>query len=640
MEIERLIIQHQALEQQNISRVSSLVQTASSSKPTPKNKKQRAQLISYLLDFGYVVLGTVRSHIIRVTNNGFFPVSFAPDRGSLSGSGFAVELDKIRNLPGSPDNESIEFMVTFDPKGADVPLGPVDISVPIMTLGGPLYGMRLKAFVTMPDMKISTDTLDFGSVVCGQCKVMTIQLHNYQPVRCDWSSEPTEDKKKKSDKMVPLHLRKKLRTEKPKPKQFEVMPPVGSLQPGQRINVQVKFMPIEEIPYNQRVVIRIAQSTSRLVVNASGQGREPKVDFSSSLVAFGPVLPHSNGDEKEVVLKNPCDFPIEIYSLEFDKQYLEEEKMLRNMKGYDEYNTILLPPRQPGEKLPKEVTDSFEEQQRKKEEEEKAQAEAAAKQQAEGEGEEGDKVPPDITTVPPTPGINEQEGSEVEIASSLGVGELEITPVSAAIARYLGIDLTAEGKAARNRRGIALIVHGAPFSGKTTTSVVLAKRYEAALLTVDGVVIEAITASSSSAARRAKDLCAAAARAAKEAEQAAEASQAHHLPGTLSVEAVAQLTAQAGLPHSTLGSTTGPPSFMAREGRKTSTIGGPKGFVGKNPPQVQQSTPPLTPPNAAPIGRKLSVSASVGGEDGLYSCVLPEDLLVELLAERMLVRNL
>ena len=50
-----------------------------------------------------------------------------------------------------------------------------------------------------------------------------------------------------SDKMIPLHLRKKLRTEKPKPKYFEVMPPIGSLMPGQRINVQVKFMPTEEV---------------------------------------------------------------------------------------------------------------------------------------------------------------------------------------------------------------------------------------------------------------------------------------------------------------------------------------------------------------------------------------------------------
>lgn len=52
-----------------------------------------------------------------------------------------------------------------------------------------------------------------------------------------------------------------------------------------------------------------------------------------------------------------------------------------------------------------------------------------------------------------------------DTSTSTGVGELEITPVSAAIARYLGIDLTPEGKAARNRRGIAVIVHGPPMSG-------------------------------------------------------------------------------------------------------------------------------------------------------------------------------
>ena len=86
-------------------------------------------------------------------------------------------------------------------------------------------------------------------------------------------------------------------------------------------------------------------------------------------------------------------------------------------------------------------------------------------------------------------------------SSSLGVGELEITPVSAAIARYLGIDLTAEGRAARNRRGIALVVHGAPLSGKTATAVSLAKMYGAARLTVDGVVMEAITSGNTSAGK-------------------------------------------------------------------------------------------------------------------------------------------
>ena len=46
------------------------------------------------------------------------------------------------------------------------------------------------------------------------------------------------------------------------------------------------------------------------------------------------------------------------------------------------------------------------------------------------------------------------------------VGELEITPVSNAIARHLGIDLSAEGRAARNRRGIVVIIHGPPSSGE------------------------------------------------------------------------------------------------------------------------------------------------------------------------------
>ena len=143
----------------------------------------RAQLINYLLDFGYVVLGTVRSHVVRVTNSGHVPVSFAPDRSALHGTGFVVELDRIRNLPGAPDHESVEFVVTFDPKSTSIPLGPVDVHVPITVLGGPSFGLRIKATVAMPDMSLSTDLLEFGTVECGQCKVMTIQLHNHQQVR-------------------------------------------------------------------------------------------------------------------------------------------------------------------------------------------------------------------------------------------------------------------------------------------------------------------------------------------------------------------------------------------------------------------------------------------------------------------------
>ncbi len=42
----------------------------------------------------------------------------------------------------------------------------------------------------------------------------------------------------------------------------------------------------------------------------------------------------------------------------------------------------------------------------------------------------------------------------------------DMTPVAQALARHLGIDLTNDGIQARNRRGISIIVHGPPGSGK------------------------------------------------------------------------------------------------------------------------------------------------------------------------------
>lgn len=48
---------------------------------------------------------------------------------------------------------------------------------------------------------------------------------------------------------------------------------------------------------------------------------------------------------------------------------------------------------------------------------------------------------------------------------STEVGEVENNPVSKAIARHLGIDISADGRISKNRKGIAIIIHGTPLSG-------------------------------------------------------------------------------------------------------------------------------------------------------------------------------
>lgn len=82
--------------------------------------------------------------------------------------------------------------------------------------------------------------------------------------------------------------------------------------------------------YSQSLLFHIGQSNQKLVLLAQGQGLEPRLEFSPSVLELGPLLPFASGDEAEVIVRNPCNFPIEFYSLEFDQQYLLEEKVSRD----------------------------------------------------------------------------------------------------------------------------------------------------------------------------------------------------------------------------------------------------------------------------------------------------------------------
>jgi hydrocephalus-inducing protein len=99
----------------------------------------------------------------------------------------------------------------------------------------------------MPDLQISSDMVDFGEVKCGECKIITVQLNNHKEVRCDWAAAYLPQK---DEKFTPMHLKRKKKLESElnnKPKTFEIMPPSGILMPSQRVNIQIKFMPNEEV---------------------------------------------------------------------------------------------------------------------------------------------------------------------------------------------------------------------------------------------------------------------------------------------------------------------------------------------------------------------------------------------------------
>lgn len=261
-------------------------------------------------------------------------------------------------------------------------------------------------------MTVSSTNFDYGTVQCGHCKIITVRLYNTQLVklvikilpptgyshvhtcmpfhfyfRLDASGKLSLKNLQKRyiynihvqvqcvfyivyslfqyiqiPKHTPLHIRKKIK-EKPPPNYFEVDPPHGILLPEQNMDIQIKFMPSDEVIrlighqfvntstcinvhlvpslqmiYNDQIPFVVNQNPDvNIVIHVTGKGSEPQIVFDRTLIEFDPVLPFSEGSEAEITITNPMDYPLEIYSLEFDNQYLDEEDVSMLRKTVSRY---------------------------------------------------------------------------------------------------------------------------------------------------------------------------------------------------------------------------------------------------------------------------------------------------------------
>lgn len=68
-------------------------------------------LPGYLIDFGPLLCGVIKTYTTSITNTGLLPVSFSIDQSSAKDSGFHFNLDHVSELPGQ---ESIELVATFN----------------------------------------------------------------------------------------------------------------------------------------------------------------------------------------------------------------------------------------------------------------------------------------------------------------------------------------------------------------------------------------------------------------------------------------------------------------------------------------------------------------------------------------------
>ncbi|VEL07173.1 unnamed protein product [Protopolystoma xenopodis] len=335
-------------------------------------------LPAYLLDFGPVVLGKVACRRVHVRNPNSWPIGFAFDRISLTkASRFGFNLSspiRHENLL-SQGATTLDFV--FDPSAAKLDPGHFSFRLMAKINNGPQVPLILTGEAVMPQLIVSQECVNFGTLHLGQARLITIQLSNPCRIRVAWADvtgQPLATKVLNTNAIVGQnvlssslrgHRRysawenrqaggKRIGGARALPPNFEIVPISGSLDPGEKRNIQIKFVPSEGRIYSERLFIQPLQSVHRICLSCQGEGLEPRLDFSLGMIEFRPVLPECIGDERNVIVTNPCSFPIEFYSSDFDPIYKEEDEILRHIGSevYDQYGHILLPPREPGKPLP------------------------------------------------------------------------------------------------------------------------------------------------------------------------------------------------------------------------------------------------------------------------------------------------
>lgn len=110
------------------------------------------------------------------------------------------------------------------------------------------------------------------------------------------------------------------------------------------------FTPNSDKQFQQKLTFRCKDNPKQFVLNVKGQGIHYQVDPSPETVHLGPVLPYDTSAVQCIELKNPMDQAIEVISQDFDKQYLEEEEILKRLEHFQaaQPEPLFLPLRAPG----------------------------------------------------------------------------------------------------------------------------------------------------------------------------------------------------------------------------------------------------------------------------------------------------
>lgn len=153
----------------------------------------------------------------------------------------------------------------------------------------------------------------------GTRKTIKVRFENNKEVPCEWWYYYKADVASTSSK---------------EGERFSVHPLNGTLLPGQKQTVDIMFMPVQEKQILQKLNFKVKENPRLFTLNAKGTGISYNMEVLPDSLQLGPVLPYEHKGSRIFEIRNPMDFPIEVFAVDFDKQFQEEEDIL---KRYDPF---------------------------------------------------------------------------------------------------------------------------------------------------------------------------------------------------------------------------------------------------------------------------------------------------------------
>jgi hydrocephalus-inducing protein len=236
---------------------------------------------TYTLDFGNVVAGLKKEVQFKMWNVGKMPFNLQFDQKNIKSAGFTLSHDKIARF-NYKDNNWITLKILYQTR-KNSPPGKAKYILPIEISNGPRYLLEIITNVTVPDISVSSNDIDFGAVICGMKKTMYIRFENQKEVPCIWTLNLKEER-------TVAHEREK----KGEPR-FTMTQTSGTMPKYTKSTIEISFVPIAEKSYQQKFMIEITDNTRKCEIVCRGFGVTPNLEFFPPEMIFAPSLPY---DEK------------------------------------------------------------------------------------------------------------------------------------------------------------------------------------------------------------------------------------------------------------------------------------------------------------------------------------------------------